>query len=472
MRHRILFLLLFCVSSFIKAQTLSQAKVLYSKGEYLKALSTFKNELKLNPKDASLNFWVGVCLLETKSKETALPYLKFAKDKHIIEANHYLAIYYLTKSSPDSALIYLDKYLETPKIDPRKKHSALALKDSIESQLSQFKKVEDICFIDSIIVPKSALFTTIKLSPESGNLMPADSAFPKEPKTAGGAYYPERNDRIYYAKAIPGKGLDIVARHRILNEWGKAEPLPNIINTEADECNPFYLSDGVTLYFASKGHGSMGGYDLFVTRFDKATDTYLLPDRLNMPFNSKANDYFLAIDEFNHRGYLATDRNQPEGMVAIYTFIPNDTVTMLEGKSDEELNNFAQIRSIKATWEGKNTDSLLHKTTIYPVIAAKENEPNFTFIINDSLSYNNPSQFKSDEAKREFINYRSKYKKSLLQKKALEDKRLLYLQASPQSQEQLSADILKMEKETKTLDQELPALEEKIRNLEVTELSK
>lgn len=472
MRYRILFLLIFCISSFIQAQTQSQAKALYSKGEYRKALPAFRNELKLNPKDANLNFWYGVCLLETKSQETALPYLKFAKEKHISEANHYLAKYYLTISSPDIALTYLNKYLETSKIDPKKKQSLFALKDSIESQIVKSKKVEDICFIDSIIIPKSALFSTIKLSPEAGNLIPADSASLKESGTSGGAYLPERNDRIYYAKKIPGKGLDIVARHRILNEWGKDEILPDIINTEADECNPYFLSDGVTLYFASKGHGSMGGYDLFVTRFDKETDTYLLPYRLNMPFNSKANDYFLVIDEFNHRGYLATDRNQPEGMVAIYTFLPNDSVTMLKGKSDEELNSFAQIRSIKATWEGKNIDSLLHKTTVQPLIVARENVSDVPFIINDSLSYNNPSQFKSGEAKREYINFLSKYKKYLLQKKTLEDKRLQYLQASPESQAQLSADILRMEKEILTLEQELPVLEKKVRNLEITELSK
>jgi len=226
MKYRLLFLWIFCMSSFIQAQTLSQAKALYSKGEYREAIPAFRNELKTKPTDANLNFWYGVCLFETRNNEMALPYLKFAREKHITEANRYLVKYYMAISCPDSALIYLDKYLETSKTDPKKKGFALALKDTIESQIAQLRKVEDICFIDSIIVPKSDLFSTIKLSPESGKLMPADSAFPKEPKTSGGAYLPERNDRIYYAKTIPGKNLDIVARHLILNDWGKVEPLP------------------------------------------------------------------------------------------------------------------------------------------------------------------------------------------------------------------------------------------------------
>jgi len=476
MKFRILFFFI-CMSPFIHAQTISQAKALYLKGEYRKALPVFKNQLKLKPKDASINFWYGVCLLETKNTKAALPYLNFAKNRHISDANRYLAKYYMDVMAPDSALVCLNEYLENIKLDPKKKQAALLLKDSIESDMEQFQKVEDICFIDSIIVPKSAMFSAVKLSPEAGNLKSANAAFPKEPKASGSAYFPERNDRVYFSKSVPNKGLDIFARHLILNEWGKDEPLPDIINSEADECNPFFLSDGITLYFASNGHGSMGGYDLFVTRFDKATGTYLQPDHLNKPFNSKGNDYFLLIDEFRHRGYLATDRNQKDGYVAIYTFIPNDTVTMLHGKNNKELEDFAQIRSIKATWEGKNVDSLMHKSAVasHPILPVKGNESNdsgFAFIINDSLTYNKPADFKSDEAKQGYINYRSRYKKYLLQKKTLEDKRLQYEQATPESQKQISAELLGMEKEVLTAEQELPVLEKKIRNLEITELSK
>ena len=40
-------------------------------------------------------------------------------------------------------------------------------------------------------------------------------------------------------------------------------PLPKQINTEYDEESPFIHPDGITLYFSSKGHNSMGGYDVF-----------------------------------------------------------------------------------------------------------------------------------------------------------------------------------------------------------------
>lgn len=60
---------------------------------------------------------------------------------------------------------------------------------------------------------------------------------------------------MYKNKLIEGKWSDII-------------PLPNGVNTEQDEAYPFFLNDGVTLYFASNGEGSIGGYDIFITRLN------------------------------------------------------------------------------------------------------------------------------------------------------------------------------------------------------------
>ena len=49
------------------------------------------------------------------------------------------------------------------------------------------------------------------------------------------------------------------------------------------------MADGVTIYYASDGEG-LGGYDIFVTRYNTNTDTYLVPENVGMPFNSPYND--------------------------------------------------------------------------------------------------------------------------------------------------------------------------------------
>lgn len=81
----------------------------------------------------------------------------------------------------------------------------------------------------------------------------------------------------------------------------------------------------MTIYYASDGDGSMGGYDIFVTRYNTNTDTYLVPENVGMPFNSPYNDYMYVIDEYNNLGWFASDRYQPEDKVCIYVFVPNDS---------------------------------------------------------------------------------------------------------------------------------------------------
>lgn len=448
-----------------QAQLLNQAKAWYLQKEFQKAMPVFRNEVRSRPKDPSLNMWYGACLFETGKVNEALPYLQFAAAKGIPDAELYMAKYLLSKAIPDSALAVVNRYLSNPRLDDARKDEALELKSSIESTLGNLQKVEDICFIDSVIVLKGVMYNNIKISPDAGTFVSARPTFPNT-KSNGAAYLPQKNDRAYYGNLITGKGYDIVARHRLLNDWDNEEQLSDIINSVSDEINPYFLSDGTTLYFASRRPGGLGGFDLYVTRQNK-NGGYLLPDRLNMPFNSKDNDYFLLIDEFSNRGYLATDRNQPRGYVAIYTFIPNSTTVFVQDKSLAELNDLADIRSIKATWEGKNVDSLMRQP-VKPVLMTQSDEPTMVFILNDEYSCNRESDFQSEEAKELYRTYRDESNRLNVSTVLLGKMREQYLNSEPDEQVRLSGDLLKLENEVLGLKKSLPQLEMQIRNKELT----
>ena len=55
-----------------------------------------------------------------------------------------------------------------------------------------------------------------------------------------------------------------------------------------------------------------------------------------MPFNSPANDYMYAIDEFNNIGWFASDRYQPDNKVCIYVFVPNSSKEVYNYESTDE----------------------------------------------------------------------------------------------------------------------------------------
>lgn len=77
---------------------------------------------------------------------------------------------------------------------------------------------------------------------------------------------------MYFTSARKGGfgGLDIYKSTLKDNgEWGKAENLGQVINTPEDEETPFLLPDGKTLFFSSRGHKNIGGFDIFLSNLDK-----------------------------------------------------------------------------------------------------------------------------------------------------------------------------------------------------------
>jgi ABC-type Fe3+-hydroxamate transport system substrate-binding protein len=72
--------------------------------------------------------------------------------------------------------------------------------------------------------------------------------------------------------------------------------MPLSVNTEFDEDYPFLHPNGKTLYFSSKGHNSMGGYDVFKTTYDDATQTWSKPINLEFPVNSPDDDILFVTD--------------------------------------------------------------------------------------------------------------------------------------------------------------------------------
>tara|TARA_B100000508_G_scaffold140473_1_gene141617 strand:+ start:16 stop:5775 length:5760 start_codon:yes stop_codon:yes gene_type:complete len=89
------------------------------------------------------------------------------------------------------------------------------------------------------------------------------------------------------------------------------------INTKFDEDYPFMHPDGNALYFASKGHNSLGGYDIFVSRLD-AQGNWTAPKNLDFAINTPADDYLFITDMSGETAYFTSNRETPAGEVSVY----------------------------------------------------------------------------------------------------------------------------------------------------------
>jgi outer membrane protein OmpA-like peptidoglycan-associated protein len=120
-------------------------------------------------------------------------------------------------------------------------------------------------------------------------------------------------------------GTDIYLSRRLPNGgWGEAINLGDIINTKYNETFPHLAADGKTLYFASEGHVSMGGFDIFTSVWDELTQTWSTPKNLGYPINTVDEDYNISMSTTGRYGYVAQFRPEGFGERDIYRVTFND----------------------------------------------------------------------------------------------------------------------------------------------------
>jgi outer membrane protein OmpA-like peptidoglycan-associated protein len=101
--------------------------------------------------------------------------------------------------------------------------------------------------------------------------------------------------------------------------WSNPQNLGPTINTSYDEDSPFLLPDNKTLYFSSKGHPGLGGYDVFKSVYENGQ--WSTPINLGTPINSSADDIYFTYDTAVKKGFFSSSRiNQGYGNMDIYTF--------------------------------------------------------------------------------------------------------------------------------------------------------
>ncbi|GAB4395710.1 MAG: hypothetical protein OHK0053_05810 [Microscillaceae bacterium] len=138
---------------------------------------------------------------------------------------------------------------------------------------------------------------------------------------------------MYFASDRPGGlgGLDIYKSERTDGEnWGPAVNLGQPINTPEDDDAPFISIDGQTLYFSSRGHSTMGGYDVFKANRAGA-DKWEEPKNMGFPINGPDDDVHLVITEDNRKGFYVSDDPTGYGFEDIYSLsAPKRTLAPLD----------------------------------------------------------------------------------------------------------------------------------------------
>ncbi|GHT62716.1 hypothetical protein FACS189451_07730 [Bacteroidia bacterium] len=415
MRYAI-FVLLFFVSVVLRAQTLEDADKLYADKKYVAAAEMYEQLYRFDK--AADAYGMQISLLEKDKKNKKAP------------------------AMADSVRPLLKK---------------------AENLARMVSRCENIQIIDSVILDKNNFLSAYRLVDEAGTLE----------KNKGSVIYENQlKDRRFYGKSDKNNLYRLYTQVKMQDGWSEEKPLNIPVDSSANDNYPFGLADGLTIYYASTGNESMGGYDLFISRYNMDNDTYLAPKQLGMPFNSPSNDYMLAIDELNGVGYFATDRFQPENKVIIYTFIPNEEPAFVEDEDFAVLAGRARINSIRDTWRPKTNYQAVLQKVGSDIEKGKQQSvtKDFTFVINDKIVYNTLTDFEDDGAKQAFLRSQDLQKQILALENQLDIQRRNYAEGDANRKRTLKLPVLENESRLEGLYTAWKKAEMETRNREINKL--
>ncbi len=195
---------------------------------------------------------------------------------------------------------------------------------------------------------------------------------------------------IYFAAerkgGFGGNDIWVAMRENTTESFKHPFNLGERINTPGNEVFPFLRYDTV-LYFASDGHGGMGGLDIFVTSMDTAGE-WGEPRNLKYPINSTGDDFAIVFHPTEERGFISSSRGNSRGLDNIYYFEEPPILftfsgTVKDAKTKQLVSN-AAVRMVGSDGSSVMTrtnekgyfnfsESQINKNTNYDITIDKDN---------------------------------------------------------------------------------------------------
>jgi len=342
----------------------------FEKGDYETAYRDYLVLLKRYPKDGLFNYYTGICLLkEHKNLSSAIEYLEYASTKTMVPSD---VLYYLGQA-------YRRNYQFAESARAFHKFAGAAGKS----------EVKDLVPGHEAELSGNAMDLTLQYNPfevyESSLFTFADSNYIREIKNEGGRlsvkpedlftknekkgeltnyYFRPRNlvkgQYVYFSGYGRSKkdGADLFRSKRtIRNGWSPPEAVDKL-NTEFDEIMPYYDPVSNDLYFASTGHNSMGGFDVFKSHYDQERDNWSDPINMGFPVNSPENEYLVMPGPDLGTLLLITDRQGLDSMMIVYILQMKEPKKSLASASTQDIKrigNLGGIESINSIVDMRNT---------------------------------------------------------------------------------------------------------------------
>lgn len=465
------FIIMGVIAFGVHADLLEQARGELTQGDWKKAQATLEQAASQNPKivsSAQYNYLLGACKFEEGEYQEAQRLLLSAKSKGNGAANLYLGrLAFLDYDFEKATNLYGEFKRHRERSGQVVGETVERLERQLDIAENSLESVEKIVVIDSIAVPSEDFFKYYKLSPSAGKFIPgSELPLEKHRKGVEMAFVSEGGDFMMWGEPNEVGNMRIVESTRLTDgEWQEPVEVPKFLHKGGYADYPFMMPDGVTLYYASNGEESMGGYDIFVVSRDAQTGEYLQPQNLGMPFNSPADDYLLAVDEELGVGWWATDRNQLGDKVTLYVYIVNDLRKNYDSFDDDILEKarLDDYRSTQNPADKQKYEKLLNAISELGGDDPGQKQGSFSFPMPGGHFYHELSDFKSVEARMKMESYLKGEKQMTSMASELKSLRERY---PVNRADNVKEDILRLEREMDRLRADQRRLKSEIYRLE------
>lgn len=396
-----------------KSGTIEDADEHYGHHNYLMALPVYKNLLKTDKNNTTIQYKIAECYLNTNiNKSEAIKYLEFCTKDSKVEPIVWLRLGYAYRLSNkiDDAIKAFEKYKE---LEPKKKKVAereieicnnakVLMLNPVNVSFTNLGKDINSEFADYypwITQDESFLAFTTRRKGQTASRVEVDGYFASDVYTSrveagkwikaenpgtkinssldeqvvgvkadgsemmiyidhidkfGDIYntvkkngtwvkylpLPEHiNKKTEHSASISADGntlffvrgegkeeqTDIYICRKLPNgNWSEPFKMGPDINTEYNEDFPYLSTDGVTLFFSSEGHNTIGGFDLFKSVWNPEENTWTKAENLGYPVNTTDNDRSISLTPDNRAGYISALRPGGQGDLDIYRVRFND----------------------------------------------------------------------------------------------------------------------------------------------------
>ncbi|MCX6269900.1 MAG: hypothetical protein NTU44_01540 [Bacteroidetes bacterium] len=306
-----------------------KAEKLYKEKDFLAAKDAYSNLLSNFPKNPFYSYRFGVCLLygDRRHLDQPVKYLEFASKQQGLdpEVFYYLGMAYHFNFRFADAIRSYEKYKSLVR---NSKVEELDVDRQIEmcrNGMFLLSRVKDLYVLEKKEVKRSDFHRSYSLKGLGGEFLLEPPSFKsktdKRKGVSGLVFFPKKQDVVLFSSygSDDNNGKDIYRSYLLPDQsWSTPERLPGSVNTRYDEDYPYLMPDGKTLYFSSKGHNSMGGYDIFRSLLDTVTGLWGEPENLDFAINTPFDDILFVPDSRQNVAYFASTRSTVEDNIMVY----------------------------------------------------------------------------------------------------------------------------------------------------------